>query len=77
MKFSPAPTPPPDFDLNSVSPGWVGFAITAIVVLVTIALIFDMTRRIRRTRYRGEIRERLAAESAAAEQSTAEQADDD
>lgn len=62
MMFSPMPTPPAEFDPNSVTPGWVGFAVTALVVLVTIALILDMVRRIRRTRYRGEIRERLADE---------------
>lgn len=65
MMFSTTPTPPPDFDLNSVTPGWVGFAITAVVVLATIALILDMVRRIRRTRYRGEIQEKLAEEAAA------------
>lgn len=66
MKFSPMPTPPPDFDLNSVTPTWVGFTVTAIVVLATIVLIYDMVRRIRRMRYRGEIGERLAEEAAAA-----------
>lgn len=66
MKFSPMPTPPPDFDLNSVTPTWVGFTVTAIVVLATIVLIYDMVRRIRRMRYRGEIGQRLAEEVAAA-----------
>ncbi|MCC6270249.1 MAG: hypothetical protein IT190_03125 [Microbacteriaceae bacterium] len=70
MMFNTTPTPPPDFDLNSVTPGWVGFAVTAIVVLATIALIFDMVRRIRRIRYRAEIREKLAEEGSSGEQST-------
>ena len=66
MMFNTTPTPPPDFDLNSVTPG---FAVTAIVVLATIALIFDMVRRIRRIRYRAEIREKLAEEGSSGEQS--------
>ncbi|MEO7349585.1 MAG: hypothetical protein ABIW32_06990 [Terrimesophilobacter sp.] len=62
--MNPTPTPEPDFDLNSVTPGWEGFAITAAVVIVVILLIFDMVRRIRRIRYRAEVRERLAEEVA-------------
>lgn len=65
MMLSATPTPPPDFDLNSVSPGWVGFAITAAVALITVVLILDMVRRIRRVRYRAEIRERLDDEASA------------
>jgi hypothetical protein len=34
---------------------------------VTILLMFDMTRRVRRARYRGEIREKLEAERLAEE----------
>lgn len=68
MNPSPLPTPPADFDLNSVTPGWVGFAITAVVAIATILILLDMVRRIRRIRYQAEIRERLAEESAAGEQ---------
>lgn len=64
MNPTPTPTLDPDFDLNSVTPGWEGFAITAAVVIVVILLILDMVRRIRRMRYRAEIRERLADETA-------------
>jgi hypothetical protein len=32
-----------------------------------VLLVLDMTRRVRRTRYRGEIRERLEAEAAEAD----------
>ncbi len=67
MIFIATPTPPPDFDLNSVTPTWVGFAATALVVIVTILLILDMVRRMRRMRYRAEIGERLADEVAAKE----------
>lgn len=49
-----------------VTPGWIGFAVTAVLILVTIALIWDMVRRIRRVRYRAEAREQIAAELEAA-----------
>ena len=55
------PTPPP-FDGDSVTPGWVGFIFIFAIAVATVFLIIDMTRRIRRVRYRGEIREKLAAE---------------
>lgn len=57
------PTPAPDFDPNSVTPTWVGFAITFLVAVAAVLLIMDMVRRIRRTRYRAEIQERLQAEA--------------
>ncbi|HEU4848779.1 MAG TPA: hypothetical protein VFS93_00020 [Terrimesophilobacter sp.] len=59
------PTPSPDFDPNSVTPTWVGFAITFLVAVAAVLLIMDMVRRIRRTRYRAEIQERLEAETGA------------
>jgi len=59
---TPTPTPPPEFDPNTVTPTWVGFAITFLVAAVTVLLIMDMVRRIRRIRYRAEVRERLDAE---------------
>ena len=68
------PTPSPTFgsytgDEDLITPGWIGFAITFLIMAATVLLVLDMTRRVRRTRYRGEIRERLEAE-AAAEDST-------
>jgi hypothetical protein len=58
---SPSPTSTvPDVD---VTPGVAGFIAIALVAVVTILLVIDMTRRIRRTRYRSEIRERLEAEA--------------
>jgi hypothetical protein len=58
---SPSPTSKvPDVD---VTPGVAGFVAIALVAIVTILLIVDMTRRIRRTRYRSEIRERLEHEN--------------
>ncbi len=56
------PTPSPEFDPNSVTPTWVGFAITFLVAAVTVLLIMDMVRRVRRVRYRAEVQERIEAE---------------
>ena len=58
------PTQPPGFvgDENLVTPGVVGFIVTFAIAAATVLLIIDMTRRIRRTRYREEIREKLANE---------------
>jgi hypothetical protein len=65
----PTPTPEPGFtgDPNLISPGIAGFAVTAFVAVATVLLIIDMTRRIRRVRYRAEVRERLESEKLDAE----------
>jgi sensor domain CHASE-containing protein len=52
-------------DPNSVTPGFAGFAIIVLIVAVVVLLIWDMNRRIRRVRYREEVREELDAEEAA------------
>ncbi|OJX71276.1 MAG: hypothetical protein BGO95_09555 [Micrococcales bacterium 73-13] len=57
----PTPTPTP-ISADAVTPGWVGFTITAVFILIAVALVFDMVRRIRRVRYREEARDRIAAE---------------
>ena len=49
----------PDVD---VTPGVWGFVAIAFVAVATVLIIVDMTRRVRRTRYRGEVRERIQAE---------------
>ena len=54
--------PQPNFDENTVTPGWVGFAATFGVAVLIILLCIDLVRRIRRVRYRAEIREKLEAE---------------
>lgn len=69
VAMAATPTPDPDFDPNTVTPGWLGFAAMFLVVVATVFLLIDMVRRVRRTRYRGEIKERLEAERQAAEQS--------
>ena len=53
-------------DPDIVSPGVVGFLVTIFVALVTILLVWDMVRRIRRQRYQAEIEAKLDAEQAAA-----------
>ena len=60
------PVPDPNFDTNTVTPTWVGFLVTFLVAVATVLLIMDMVRRVRRVRYREEIREKLAAEREAA-----------
>ena len=44
------------------SPGAIGFIITFAVAVGAVALFFDMNRRIRRSRYRSEVRQKLAEE---------------
>jgi hypothetical protein len=54
------PTPVPDDSYNS--PGTIGFLATFAMAAAAVFLIFDMNRRIRKTRYRSEIRAKLAQE---------------
>ncbi len=62
------PGTPPGFDPDTVTPGVAGFVAIALVAIAAIFLMVDMSRRIRRVRYRGEIRERMEAEQLMAEQ---------
>jgi len=71
VMLASTPTPQPNFDENSVTPTWVGFAATFGVAAIVVLLCIDMVRRVRRVRYRGEIRERLEAERVATEQDAA------
>ncbi|MGK0722754.1 hypothetical protein [Leucobacter sp. W1478] len=52
------------FDPATVSPGVVGFAVSALFALAVIFLGFDLVRRLRRSKFRYEISESLAAEVA-------------
>ncbi|CAN5195150.1 hypothetical protein BH11ACT5_BH11ACT5_10840 [soil metagenome] len=64
----PTPSPTPgEFTGNedAVTPGVVGFVATFFVAALTVLLLVDMTRRVRRVRYRAEIQEKLEAEKAA------------
>lgn len=58
--FGETPTPVADDTYNS--PGTIGFIITFAVAVIAVLLFFDMNRRVRKTRYRSEIRQRLAEE---------------
>lgn len=63
----PSPSPiPGEFtgDESAVTPGVIGFVATFFIAAATILLILDMTRRVRRVRYRAEAQEKLAAEAA-------------
>ena len=73
VMLATTPTPQPNFNENSVTPPWVGFAATFAVAAIVVLLCIDMVRRVRRVRYRGEIREQLEAERETAERETAEQ----
>ena len=63
---TPTPTPLPAYegDVNLITPGVIGFAVTFLIAIATVLLLLDMTRRVRKVRYRGEVREQLAIEQA-------------
>ncbi|MGM1017566.1 MAG: hypothetical protein ACQEW8_08535 [Actinomycetota bacterium] len=74
---TPMPTPSMTVDPESVTPGPIGFAAIVFVLIAVIFLIWDMNRRVRRVRYREEVRAELdAEESAHAESAHAESAAD-
>lgn len=60
------PTPTLTVPAEQVTPGFAGFAIIVVLVLAVFLLVWDMQRRIRRARYRGEVNEQLDQEEAAA-----------
>lgn len=59
---TPTPSPTPQFNPDTVTPGLVGFGITFLIAVAVVLLIIDMVRRIRRVRYRDEIRQLLDEE---------------
>ena len=61
-----------ELDPNLVTPGVIGFFATFFVAGMTVLLVFDLVRRIRRSRYREEIGILLDAEVAAAAQAEAD-----
>lgn len=74
MVFLATTEPSPGGDLRegldpeAVTPGTLGFLATLFVVVITFFLIRDMTKRVRRVRYREQVQEEAArAEAAAAE----------
>ena len=48
---------------DQITPGTWGFLLTAFVVILTMVLIVDMVRRLRRVRYRAQVEEQRAAAS--------------
>lgn len=69
LATSPAPAPSPSLrpglSQDQVTPGLLGFVLTAFIVVLTALLIVDMVRRIRRVRYRAQVEEERAAAEAA------------
>jgi len=63
-----AATPLPEItvDPTSVTPGPWGFGAIVILTIAVVLLLLDMLRRVRRGRYRAEVREQLDEEDAAA-----------
>lgn len=55
---------PLPFDANQVTPGVIGFAVTAVIALVVILLLWDFNRRVRRINDRADVKERIEAELA-------------
>ena len=70
-------TPPPEFNPDTVTPGPWGFFAIFFVAAVTLLLGMDLARRIRRTNYRAEMQERLAAEVAERDAAAAEKKPDE
>lgn len=74
---TPTPTPGPEVDPDLVTPGVVGFIVTAFIAIAVILLVWDMMRRIRRGRVRADIQEELEAEEQAARAAEATEVDDE
>lgn len=75
---TPSPTPTPStVDPDIVTPGVVGFVVTALIAIAVILLVWDMMRRIRRGRVRADIQEELDAEEQAARAMEATEVDDE
>lgn len=72
---SPSPLPAFDGDPDMVTPGVLGFVVTFLIAIATVLLVIDMVRRIRRIRYRDEVREQLEAERAERDGATSPDAD--
>lgn len=64
---------PLPFDANQVTPGVIGFAVTAAIAVAVILLLWDFNRRVRRINDRADVKERIEAELA--QQRASEQRD--
>lgn len=61
---------PLPFDPNQVTPGVIGFAVTALVAVAIMLLMYDFNRRVRRINDRADVKERIDAEIAAQQAET-------
>jgi hypothetical protein len=81
LATTPSPLPTPSLregiSEDQVTPGLLGFIMTAFFVVATALLIVDMVRRIRRVRYRAQVEEERIAAAAAADVEAAEAAEAD
>lgn len=68
---TPIPTPTMTVPASAVNPGPLGFLAIALLAVVSVLLVIDMQRRIRRSRYRNEINEQLDAEEQGAREAAA------
>ena len=59
---TPTPSPSPMVTEDMVTPGVIGFLATFFIAAATVLLVVDMSRRVRRVRYRAEVQEQLDAE---------------
>lgn len=79
LATTPTPLPTPTLregiSEDQVTPGLLGFIMTAFFVVATALLIVDMVRRIRRVRYRAQVEEERLAAAAAADVEAAAAAD--
>ncbi|MFT6973669.1 MAG: hypothetical protein ACJAV4_000902 [Pontimonas sp.] len=55
-----------EVDPNSVTPGVIGFVFTFIIAASVLLLVLDMVRRVRKVRYREEIKLKLDEEASRA-----------
>lgn len=71
LATTPTPLPTPTLregiSEDQVTPGLLGFIMTAFFVVATALLIVDMVRRIRRVRYRAQVEEERMVAAAAAD----------
>jgi len=59
---TPMPTPGPEFNEDTVTPGLFGFITMFVIAAAVVLLALDMVRRVRRNTYRAQIAEQLDAE---------------
>lgn len=67
----------PQYNPDDVTPGVIGFGFTALFAIVVILLGLDMYRRIRRVRFREEIRQDIESELALKNEGAQKSGDED